>query len=389
MTDLMTPRAREIVWNAALTVFSLACAFAVCEIAVRLLYKDATVLFPRYHTDYRYGRYTIRGIRSNSEFWHTSVDGSWKFITNSKGFRNTKEFPYAKTTGTLRVLSLGDSQTQGYEVRQDATFSAVLERFLRHHGIEAEVINTGVSGFSTAEERVFLENEGLKYHPDVVVLGFYANDFEDNLRAGLFGLDAQNRLIEARFDYIPGVRIQNAIYSIPPVRWLSENSYFYSLLFNTVWDNLRARLSKARLAEPQAQQAGAKGESTATGLDELEYAVPTSATVTGYQLTLGAELIEDMHRVCADLGIRFIVVDIPTQPAFYHFASSFPPLLLERLKAAGIEYVSSQSVLGDFDGVAEMSRPGGHNHISEFTHALIGIAIGKRLLGSSAGAVTR
>lgn len=385
----MTPRAREILGNAALTVFVLACAFAACEIAVRLLYKDATVLFPRYHTDYQYGRYTIRGIRSNSEFWHTSVDGTWKFITNSKGFRNTKEFPYTKPTGTLRVLSLGDSQTQGYEVRQEATFSAVLERFLRHHKIEAEVINTGVSGFSTAEELVLLENEGLKYHPDVVILGFFANDFEDNLKAGLFGLDAQNRLTEVRFEHIPGVRIQNAIYSIPPVRWLSENSYFYSLLFNTVWDYFRARLIKARLAESAAQQAGAKGGSTAAGLEEFEYAVPTSATLTGHQLTLGAALIERMHRFCANRGIRFIVVDIPTRLALYRFGSSFPPLLLERLKAAGVEYVSSQSVVADFDGAAEMSVPHGHGHISEFTHTLIGIAIGKRLLGSPADAVPR
>jgi hypothetical protein len=243
-----------------------------------------------------------------------------------------------------------------------------------------------VSGFSTAEELVFLENEGLKYHPDVVVLGFYANDFEDNLKAGLFGLDAQNQLTEVRFEHIPGVRIQNAIYSIAPLRWLSENSYFYSLLLNTVWEYFKARLTRARLAEKAAQQIGAKGGSTATGLDEFEYAVPTSATLTEYQLTLGAELIERMHRVCANRGIRFIVVDIPTQPAFYRFASSFPPLLLERLKAADVEYVSSQSVLADFDGAAEMSRPGGHNHISEFTHTLIGVAIGKRLLGSPAGA---
>ena len=208
---------------------------------VRLLYKNETVLFPRYHTDYRYERYTIRGIRPNTEYWMTSVDGSWKFVTNNKGFRNTKDFSYAKPANTIRVLSLGDSHTQGYEVRQDFTFSAVLERFLNHHAKNAEVINAGVSGFSTAEELVFLENEGVKYSPDVVVLGFFANDFEDNLKAGLFGLDAQNRLIEQKYEHIPGVRIQNAIYRVPGVRWLSENSYFYSLLFQQRMELLQGK----------------------------------------------------------------------------------------------------------------------------------------------------
>ena len=137
---------KKVLANAALAGFSLALALALGEIAVRLLFKDATVLFPRYHKDYHYGKYTIRGIRPNAEFRHTSVDGSWTFVTNARGFRNTREFAYAKPAGTLRVLSLGDSHTQGYEVRQEFTFSAVAERVLRGRNVDAEVINAGVSG---------------------------------------------------------------------------------------------------------------------------------------------------------------------------------------------------------------------------------------------------
>ena len=65
---------RKLLVNASVTLISLLLAFAVCEAVVRTLYKDETVLFPRYHTDYRYGRYLIRGIRPNSTFRHTSVD---------------------------------------------------------------------------------------------------------------------------------------------------------------------------------------------------------------------------------------------------------------------------------------------------------------------------
>jgi hypothetical protein len=365
---------RKLLVNASVTLISLLLAFAVCEAVVRTLYKDETVLFPRYHTDYRYGRYLIRGIRPNSTFRHTSVDGSWEFVTNSRGFRNHTDFPYTKPAGTFRVLSLGDSHTQGYEARQDSTFSAVLERFLAHRGIKAEVLNAGVSGFGTAEALALLENEGYRYTPDVVLLGFYANDFEDNLKAGLFGLDGQGRLVEEKFEHVPGVRVQNLIYALPPVRWLGENSYFYSLLFNTVWNTFKARLGEAAL-----RKAGGPDQPGGKSVDDVEYAVPTVATLSPRQVDLAGALIERMHRFCRDRGIRFIVVDIPTRPAPFRFASSLPSALVERLKRAGIEYVASESVLSGLDGAVEFHAPHGHHHVSELTHALIAAEIGHRL----------
>jgi hypothetical protein len=62
-----------------------------------------------------------------------------------------------------------------------------------------------------------------------------------NLKAGLFGLDGEGRLEKLKYEHIPGVKIQNAIYVLPPVRWLSENSYFYSLLFNSAWERAMRR----------------------------------------------------------------------------------------------------------------------------------------------------
>ena len=380
----MIPSIKRALGNLLLVLVALACTFAFCEFVVWFLYKNETVLFPRYHTDYRYGRYTIRGIRPNAEFWHTSIDGSWKFVTNSKGFRNTVEFDYAKPPSVFRILSLGDSHTQGYEVRQESTFSAVLERYLKQHKINAEVLNAGVSGFSTAEELVLLENEGLKYNPDVVVLGFFANDFEDNLKAGLFGLDSQGQLTEEKYEHIPGVRIQNIIYSIPSVRWLSENSYFYSMLFNTVWNYF-----KARLGEAATQQVDTKGRPAAKGQDQFEYAVPTGTSLSEYQITLAAALIERLHRFCEDRGIRLVVVDIPNRLGPYRFNSSLPVPLVERLKAARIEFMGSESLLAGLDGAAEMHVPHGHNHISELAHTLIGIGIGQRLLTPRTSAAER
>lgn len=350
---------------------SLAVAFLLCEGIVRALYRDQIVMFPRYHTDYRYGEYTLRGIRPNAHFRHSSVDGSWTFVTNGRGLRDSREFPYAKPAGTLRVLALGDSHTQGYEVRQDSTFAAVLERYLAHRGVRAEVLNAGVSGFSTAEALAYLENEGYKYQPDVAVLAFYANDFEDNLKAGLFGLNGE-KLVALKHEHIPGVRIQNVIYAVPGMRWLSENSYAYSLLFNGLWTYFKGAMRE------HVRTSGSAAD--APDVPDVEYAIAKKAKHSPYELALAAALIERMHKFCDSRGIRLVVVEIPRPDAPYQLIESLPQGLLK-----DVELVASRQLLGEFDGAVEMHVPHGHQHISEFTHNLIGVELGRRILKSEHG----
>ena len=349
---------KKLLPNLLLVLATLAITGAFGELVVRLAFKQQTVLFPRYHTDYKYGDYTIRGIRPNSDFWHTSVDGSWHFVTNDRGLRDKRNFAYEKPPGVLRVLALGDSHTQGYEVRQEATYSAVLERYLVAHSVQAQVLNAGVSGFGTAEELAYLIGEGYKYKPDVVVVGFYANDFDDNLKSGLFGLDDRGRVVDKAKSHLPGVKIQNVIYAIPGVRWLSENSYFYSIAFNGVWAFFKSRLEKSARFE------SAIGSASGHSQQDVE-------------LTVG--LLERMNRFCKERNVRMIVVDIPTMPAQYHFESSVPDRMRQQLADAGIELIDSHALLDNLDGAAEFHVPHGHNHISELTHSLIGVRLGERI----------
>ena len=336
--------------------------FLLGEWVIRVLHADQTVLFPRYHADVQYGDYTIRRIRPNSRFRHTSRDGSWDFVTNSQGFRNFQDFAHEKPPGKLRVLSLGDSHTQGYEVRQEHTYSAVLERYLRVNGIDAEVINTGVSGFSTAEALVLLENEGVKYEPDVVVLGFFGNDLEDNLKAGLFTLDESGTLVPSRNVHIPGVRIQNFIYALPGIKWLGENSYFYSLLFNTTWDFFKTRLTDS-----------ARGQ-------VAEFAVPQKDAHSDYEVALAAALLARIYEVCSQNQIKCVLVDIPLQVVDGAVKSSFPGALRATAVRHSDAFVDSEVVFGEYAGVTELHLPHGHNHISEFSHALIAVETGRKIL---------
>ncbi len=97
--------------------------------------------------------------------------------TNSKGLRGKKDFPYTKNKEKLRILILGDSFTFGDEVSDDETYSSYLQEMLPH----TEVINMGVHGYGHDQMLILLKEEGVKYEPDIVILGFLSLDMSRNL----------------------------------------------------------------------------------------------------------------------------------------------------------------------------------------------------------------
>ena len=362
----------SFVVNILLFVVILALCFVAGELIVRALYKDSTVLFPRYHTEAAYGDFTIRKIRPNSRFTHTSVDGSWSFQTNKQGFRNHEDFEYVKPDGKIRIVSIGDSHTQGYECDQDYTYSRVIEKYLRNAGYDVEVFNTGVSGFSTSEALVLLENELVKYSPDFVVLGFFANDYQDNLKSGLYGLDESNELVIRKYVHIPGVNIQNIIYSVPGVKWLSENSYLYSALFNQAWLFFKRKLSSSARNKQPGDHATNKKESAGN----IEVAVATTKTFSKYQIDLASALIRKISEVTQNAGAKLIILDIPQTDVAHRSKTSVVDELLPTVQASS-DYFVSDDVLKSFQGSARLHLPNGHRHISEFTHTILGTEVAK------------
>ena len=95
---------------------------------------------------------------------------------NSQGLRD-QEYSYERSDEFRRILVLGDSFAWGYGVEAPQRFSELLESSL-----DAEVINAGVSGYSTDQELLWFKNEGIKYLPDLVILVFAGNDIGDNER---------------------------------------------------------------------------------------------------------------------------------------------------------------------------------------------------------------
>lgn len=138
------------------------------------------------HTGHFY-RYDQRlGWRNVAGWKATTLD---QVLTiNSRGLRD-REYPYTKPVGTRRLLVLGDSFTWGYGVADDEIFTEVLERRFQEKRQPWEVLNTGVSGWSTDQEYLFLVDEGFRYQPDLVVLAFYTfNDPKEVIASEQYGL---------------------------------------------------------------------------------------------------------------------------------------------------------------------------------------------------------
>jgi GDSL-like Lipase/Acylhydrolase family len=106
--------------------------------------------------------------------------GGGSIYTNDLGFRDGDVLP-DKPPGAFRILALGDSFTWGWAVADGQRFSDILEARLNALGDkDYDVINAGVTGYSTDQELLLLQRNVDRLSPDAVVLFYYENDCEGN-----------------------------------------------------------------------------------------------------------------------------------------------------------------------------------------------------------------
>ncbi len=98
---------------------------------------------------------------------------------NSRGARCLRDIPHERSAGRKRIVAVGDSFTFGFGSADDEIWPALLERELQN----CEVVNLGVVGYGGDQQALFLEREGIRYLPDVVLVGFYEDDADRNLAA--------------------------------------------------------------------------------------------------------------------------------------------------------------------------------------------------------------
>jgi hypothetical protein len=352
-------------WLTTLGVLFVAAlfGFVMAEFLTRMIWGRSIVLFPKYQEDVKYGEYLLRRLEPSTKFQHKSADGSWLFTTNAQGFRDTHDYTYEKAAGVRRILCLGDSQTLGFEAAQEKIFPAIIEKRLTRLGRKVEILNTAIAGYGTAEQVAFFENEGLKYQPDVVVLGWFIDDFDENEASRLFRL-ADGNLLPDKHEYVPGIATMKFVNNILPLRWASERSYLYSGLFAKAWDARKAILS-------QQQQEGGDGT------PRISY---QGATISRHQMELAAALVRRLHVTCAKRGIKLLVIDIPWLPLNNTgFGSSMPEAFASQVAEASDAVLGAGEVLGQYRGVTDIFVPQGENHLSESSHLLTGMAAAAKI----------
>lgn len=81
-------------------------------------------------------------------------------------------------TKTFTILAFGDSLMAGFGLRRDEGFAPQLEALLRAGGLDAKVINAGVSGNTAghARSRVEWTLDALRDPPDLAIVSFGGND---------------------------------------------------------------------------------------------------------------------------------------------------------------------------------------------------------------------
>lgn len=138
----------------------------------------------------------------NSEH-HLERKGEFKYkrFTNSLGFSD-REWSTQKDPGKIRILTLGDSFTEGDAAPADSAYPFLLQQML---GEKVEVLNAGTCGSDPVFSYKNLEDRLLQYQPDVVVQTISSHDlFRDIALRGGFERFTDN----------------NTLKSMPAPKWL-------------------------------------------------------------------------------------------------------------------------------------------------------------------------
>jgi hypothetical protein len=239
--------------------------------------EDAEIYyqFDRFHE--RWGWFSRPLLRDQRVF------GDEVLNTNSVGFRGTREFAFAKAPGTSRIAVLGDSFTFGDEVSDDEAYPAQLQALLP----SAEIINMGVHGYGHDQMLLLFEDEGVRYRPDLVVLGFVSADMYRNL---LVFRD----YAKPYFVLVDGSLMLRGVPVPSPEKLLRERTFQPKLV--TVFQLVRERFTLDRAAlRVRAERL------TAAILDRLaEGSRASGATLVLFYIPVPGEAEGDMSRWAAE-----------------------------------------------------------------------------------------
>lgn len=292
-----------------------------------------------YQTFYRPDDALGYTLEPGAEGWHKKEGRSYVRV-NSDGLRD-REYSKPKPPNTFRVAAIGDSYTEALQVAEEDGFTSVLERRLSEcpvlAGRAVEVINFGVSGYSTAQELLTLRRKVWAYEPDLVLLTITTNnDVTDNVRAFKEADDIPYMLLRGD-ELVPDdsfrdstkFRFRTSVLARAG-RWLYSNLRFVHAV-QQARHTFKARLAQRRdrqLAEAERERreaareaqagqpsapspdANAQAQQHAIARSDLANMVYVEPQDEGWREAwrLMERLLIEMRREVEARGVRFVVV---------------------------------------------------------------------------------
>ncbi|MCK9374917.1 MAG: GDSL-type esterase/lipase family protein [Syntrophobacterales bacterium] len=205
---------RSLLFKIIAVLLGFLAAFAVAEGAVRLL-RPQEVAPVRFAFDPNLGEIPVPGQQGVR---HSPGVYTFAYSNNSLGWRGSREYREKKTAG-YRILMLGDSFVYGLGVNDDQTLAARVEKNLTAPHRSVEVMNAGCPGKGTDYELKLFQTVGARFHPDLTVLCFFCNDFEDNERGEYYNVSQQGELTAKPLAGNQGV-IKKLLFHLPGYNWL-------------------------------------------------------------------------------------------------------------------------------------------------------------------------
>jgi hypothetical protein len=224
-------------------LLSFLIAFAVAEVAVRL-FRPQEVGPVRFACDPELGEIPVPGQHGERRFPGVFT---FKYSNNTLGWRGSREFQERKPTD-YRVLILGDSFAYGLGVNDDQTFATRLEQDLSADRRSVEVMNAGCPGKGTDYELKLFDTVGRTFHPDLTVLCFFCNDFQDNERGEYYNIGKRGELQAKALNCNQG-GLKKVLINLPGYSWLISWSQAANLVKQAGVDVL---VQEARKTGPDA-----------------------------------------------------------------------------------------------------------------------------------------
>ena len=377
-TGRPSSRLRTLAVNGAVAVAATAAVLLLAEL---LLPRIVTVEQATLEYDELLG---FRGRPDLSIPWTREVEGPPRVVTtNSRGFHDHERSP-RPAPGSRRILFLGDSFLEAYQVGIEANFSQRLARRLSRRGAgEYEAVNWGVHGYGLGSHFLAVRERVADWNPDGVVLVlFLGNDLQDNFAPLASASVPRFEMADGELTCLPAPP-----YS--PRSWLRDNVLARSAVARLVWKYaVKTNPGIAALARDAGMIATPDlAASDAHLRDMIAVAGPLLEGIAGHlrQLEIGlfVYLIPDPLLLQDAIDIRRYRRDPGApRPVFRRDRERIEAGILEKLAELQIEYAYPRELFIEQIERGNGIYRGGYGHFTALGHELSARLLADRLAAS-------